>query len=291
MAQGAVLLRRAGAALRSRPLPDRPVSRPQAAPATTCWRSTRSISKLAKIRETVTEPMLGRIRLQWWRENPRRLRQRHGCAPHAVAEPLAETVRRHHLPAAQLQRLIAGREHDHRGRAAGPIWRRSRSMPPRPSSTLVELALTVLDGGHPRGPMSAGAPMSGSAHALAGLPARRAVSAPAMAGSTCPRTCLDEAGFARRRRQDCEGRRAPDQDPARDRPAGPQHHIAEARRHRRQVPRPAPCRHCCRPSSPSVRSSVSRRSATTRFALVGPAGWWPVAAPRLGRVGAGATSA
>src|SRR5476649_2521907 len=60
--------------------------------------------EIAKIRETVTEPMLGRIRLQWWREAIE------GFAAgtvrkHAVAEPLAEAVRRRDLPAATLMRL------------------------------------------------------------------------------------------------------------------------------------------------------------------------------------------
>src|SRR5471030_76032 len=60
--------------------------------------------EIAKIRETVTEPMLGRIRLQWWREAIAALEQ--GVVrQHGVVEPLAEAVRRHALPVAALLRL------------------------------------------------------------------------------------------------------------------------------------------------------------------------------------------
>src|SRR5260221_5343506 len=67
--------------------------------------------EIAKIRETVTEQMLGRIRLQWWRETIE------GFAAgtvrkHALAEPLADAVRRRDLPTATLLRLIDGREQD-----------------------------------------------------------------------------------------------------------------------------------------------------------------------------------
>src|SRR3546814_13614987 len=59
----------------------------------------------------VREPMLGRMRLQWWRETidglydgrPRR---------HYVVDVLAPAVRRHGLPRAEFDRLIDARERD-----------------------------------------------------------------------------------------------------------------------------------------------------------------------------------
>ena len=49
--------------------------------------------EIARVRETVTQPMLGQIRLQWWREN---IAAAFGDGPvrhHPVMEPLAATIR------------------------------------------------------------------------------------------------------------------------------------------------------------------------------------------------------
>jgi len=67
--------------------------------------------EVAKTREVVSEPMLGQIRLQWWRESiegayagqPRR---------HEVVEPLAAAIARHGLDRTLFDRLIDGREAD-----------------------------------------------------------------------------------------------------------------------------------------------------------------------------------
>lgn len=68
-------------------------------------------TEVAKVRETVSEPMIGEIRLQWWREaldgiaagSPRR---------HAVVEPLARAIAEHDLPRAEFDALIDARETD-----------------------------------------------------------------------------------------------------------------------------------------------------------------------------------
>ena len=67
--------------------------------------------EVAKTAEVVSEPMLGRIRLQWWREA---LDGLYGGTPrqHAVVEPLSEIVERHDLPRALFDRIIDGRERD-----------------------------------------------------------------------------------------------------------------------------------------------------------------------------------
>lgn len=67
--------------------------------------------EVAKTREVVTEPTLGQIRLQWWRESiegafegrPRR---------HEVVEPLATAILRNGLDRTQFDLLIDGREAD-----------------------------------------------------------------------------------------------------------------------------------------------------------------------------------
>ena len=68
-------------------------------------------TEVARVRESVSEQVLGLIRLQWWRDaiaeifagKPRR---------HAVVTPLAEMVRRRGLSQAPFVRLIEARERD-----------------------------------------------------------------------------------------------------------------------------------------------------------------------------------
>jgi phytoene synthase len=189
--------------------------------------------EIAKIRETVTEPMLGRIRLQWWRETLEGF-ERGEVRPHAVAEPLAETVRRHGLSAAQLGRLIAGREHDVEPEPPADLPALEDYVADT-SATLVELALTVLDGGHPVA--LAAARHIGIAHGLAGL--LLAVPFRAAYGRVdLPQDLLDEAGLHAGRVKEAKGdaRLAKILRVIALRAA---HHLGEARRHRRQVPRQA----------------------------------------------------
>lgn len=67
--------------------------------------------ELAKIREVVREPMMGLIRLQWWRDC---IADIHGgkVRRHQVAQPLAAAVARHGLPRESFDRLIDAREAD-----------------------------------------------------------------------------------------------------------------------------------------------------------------------------------
>jgi len=67
--------------------------------------------EVAKTREVVTQPMLGQIRLQWWRESIEGIyegRPRH----HEVILPLAEAVARHDLTRGHFDRIIDARETD-----------------------------------------------------------------------------------------------------------------------------------------------------------------------------------
>ena len=67
--------------------------------------------EIAKTRETVSEPLLGRIRLQWWREAVADIyagRTRR----HEVVEPLARAVDAYDLPRMPFDRLIDARELD-----------------------------------------------------------------------------------------------------------------------------------------------------------------------------------
>lgn len=67
--------------------------------------------EIAKTRETVSEPMLGEIRLQWWREAVAEMYDRKPRR-HQVVEALTDAVNRWGLERAHLETLIAGRQRD-----------------------------------------------------------------------------------------------------------------------------------------------------------------------------------
>jgi phytoene synthase len=189
--------------------------------------------EIAKVRETVTEPMLGRIRLQWWRETIEGF-GRGEVRKHAVAEPLADTVERRQLPTERLARLISGREQDVEPDPPADLAA-LEDYAAQTSATLVELALDVLEGGHPVA--RAAARHVGIAYGLAGL--LLAVPFRAAHGRIdLPQDLLDEAGLHPGAVKEARG------DPRLAKilrvlalRAG--HHLTEARRHRRQVPRAA----------------------------------------------------
>ncbi len=68
-------------------------------------------AEIARVREVVSEPMLGQIRLQWWREAIDEI-YRGGGRRHEVADPLAEAIRTHGLSRRYFERLIDARETD-----------------------------------------------------------------------------------------------------------------------------------------------------------------------------------
>ncbi len=98
--------------------------------------------ELSKIRETVSEPMIGRMRLQFWRDAVPGVIS--GAPPaHAVAAPLATCVGRAGITEEELSRIINARETD------------MDDLPPKDlaaledyaqatSSTLMAMALRVL---------------------------------------------------------------------------------------------------------------------------------------------------
>ena len=101
--------------------------------------------EVAKTAEVVSEPMLGQIRLQWWRDSIDGIYQGQP-RQHAVIQPLAEAVAEHDLDPGLFQRLIDARERD---------------LDPEPpanldaletygkgtSASLVQLALDILGAG------------------------------------------------------------------------------------------------------------------------------------------------
>lgn len=121
--------------------------------------------EVAKTREAVSEPMLGQIRLQWWREA---LDGIYDGAPrrHQVVEALAEAVAGFGLSRGHFHRLIAGREFDLEERPPADLGELTEYAEAT-SSSLVALALEILGAG---GEAAAGAGRHvGLAWSLTGL--------------------------------------------------------------------------------------------------------------------------
>jgi len=70
--------------------------------------------ELARVREAVREPMMGRVRFQWWREAIEAI---YAGRPyrHEVIQPLAAAIAAHGLDRARFERLIDARERDVEG--------------------------------------------------------------------------------------------------------------------------------------------------------------------------------
>ncbi len=67
--------------------------------------------EVAKVRETVSEPLIGEIRLQWWREAIAEF-SAGTVRAHPVAEALAAAMAEHPIRAALLERILVAREFD-----------------------------------------------------------------------------------------------------------------------------------------------------------------------------------
>lgn len=121
--------------------------------------------EVAKTREVVSEPLLGQIRLQWWREAIAEI-YAGGQRRHEVAEPLAQAIQRHGLPQALFDRLIEARAFDLEG-AAPATLEALEDYADATGGALAELALHVLGAAGPAA--LAAARRVGTAWALTGL--------------------------------------------------------------------------------------------------------------------------
>ena len=70
-------------------------------------------AEIARVRDSVREPMMGRIRLQWWRDTLEAIYQSGAVPPaHPVAAALAAAIREHRLSRTHFETLIDARESD-----------------------------------------------------------------------------------------------------------------------------------------------------------------------------------
>lgn len=121
--------------------------------------------EIAKVAEVVTEPMAGRVRLQWWRES---LDGLFDGAPgrHEVAEPLSTAVRRRGLTRGRFETLIDARERDLEEEPPASLDA-LETYAGDSAAELAQLALEVLDARD--GASAAAGRHVGLAFALAGI--------------------------------------------------------------------------------------------------------------------------
>lgn len=121
--------------------------------------------EIAKTRESVTEPLLGQMRLQWWRDTIEAM-YAGDVRRHLVAEALADAVSRYRLSHAPFDRLIDARELDLAEAPPGNIDALERYAEDS-AATLNVLGLEVL--GDASEETACAARHAGIAYALTGL--------------------------------------------------------------------------------------------------------------------------
>lgn len=156
--------------------------------------------EVARVRESVTQPMLGQIRLQWWREVVEAIYTGAPVRRHEVVQPLAAAIEAFGLSRAHFDRIIDTRERDLAEEPPADLAALI-DYAEGTSSVLLHLALEALAAAEPA--TVAAARAIGIAYALAGL--LRAMPFHAAAGrSYIPRDIagradLDPADYVGRR--------------------------------------------------------------------------------------------
>lgn len=156
--------------------------------------------EVARVRESVSQPMLGQIRLQWWREAVDAAYAGAPARQHVVAEPLAAVIRELVPSRRYLDRIIDTRERDLTDEPPADL-EALEDYAEGTSAALLCLALEVLGAAAPD--VAAAAREVGIGYALAGL--LRAMPVHAAAGrcyipaQLAARAGVDPQGYARRR--------------------------------------------------------------------------------------------
>jgi phytoene synthase len=123
--------------------------------------------EVARTREIVTEPLLGQIRLQWWRESLEAAYAGGLVRRHEVVEPLTAAIRAHGLSREHFERLLEARALD-LAEAPPATLAELEAYCEGTSSRILWLALEVLGVRDDAAAVTA-ARETGIAYALAGL--------------------------------------------------------------------------------------------------------------------------
>src|SRR5438105_4762920 len=122
--------------------------------------------EIARVREIVTQPMLGQIRLQWWREIVDAAFAGAPARSHEVAGPLAAAIGGHRLTRVHFDRMIDTRERDLADEPPATLTA-LEDYAEGTSATLLRLALEVLGATEPAAREAASE--VGIGYALSGL--------------------------------------------------------------------------------------------------------------------------
>jgi NADH dehydrogenase [ubiquinone] 1 alpha subcomplex assembly factor 6 len=190
--------------------------------------------EIARVREAVSEPMLGQIRLQWWREVVSAAFSGEAPRQHVVAEPLTAIIREFGLSRDYFERLIDARERDLDPEPPASLAA-LEDYADGSSASLVLLALEMLGANQPEA-QEAGRAV-GIGYALAGL-------IRAMPFHAAARRSYIPADLAARtglKIEDYEARRmtAALRVAVNEIAAAARRHLSEARSHRAAIPRAA----------------------------------------------------
>ena len=147
--------------------------------------------EIARIPEAVSEPMLGRIRLQWWREVLDAVYAGEPTRRHEVAVPLADAIHAGGLDRAPFDALLEAREDDLESEGPADLAALERYAAATGGS-LAELMVRAC--GADSGPASEAGRQVGTAWALIGT-LRAAPHAAAQGRFTFPADLLAEAQF------------------------------------------------------------------------------------------------
>lgn len=149
--------------------------------------------ELARIADVVSEPMLGEIRLQWWREAIEAIYAGTPVRKHEVTQPLAQAIAQFTIPRAPLDLMIDTRAFDLAGEPPSDMAA-LEAYAEGTAGALNEAMMAVL--GSRKAEALAAARHAGTAWALIGL--MRAAPMHAARGRVfLPQAMLGDAGIAR----------------------------------------------------------------------------------------------
>lgn len=101
--------------------------------------------ELSKVPDVTSEPMLGQIRYQWWRDAVDEIYTGHPVRRHEISTPLAEMLQRTEVPRFWIDRLIDGRARDLDPQAFKNLAD-ARDYARQTSGQLMQIAVKVLGG-------------------------------------------------------------------------------------------------------------------------------------------------
>lgn len=100
--------------------------------------------EIARVREAVSQPIIGQIRLQWWRDALDEIYTGKPSRRHEVVEPLAAAIEAHRLTRTHFDTLIDGREFDLGDEPPANLAALERYLE-KTSSRLLDLQLEILE--------------------------------------------------------------------------------------------------------------------------------------------------